>query len=184
MPTVKEPTLIAVIGLAGVVVGAVGSGVVQALLARLDRNRDARAAARLLWMKLHSADAALRSLQIEEAWLPANLDFAQYMKAWEQRADALSRVLKSRSTLSVDAAFALLDAVAMKKAEDEATAEAQGTPVGFTLPMEVVAGYRETVEAATTIVHYAAFTKIEKWRRRIPAPLVLPPPDFVEPDSG
>jgi hypothetical protein len=184
MPAVKEPTLIAVIGLAGVVVGAVGSGVVQALLARLDRNRDARAAARLLWMKLHSADAALRALQIEKAWLPANLDFAQYMAAWEQRSDALSRVLKSKAALDVDAAFSLMDAVAMAKAEDEATAKESGEPLGFGLAMDVLALYRREVEAAKAIVYYAAFTKLENRRGKIPPPGKLPPPDFVPPEGG
>jgi hypothetical protein len=172
-----------VAALIGLIVGALASGTAQFVLARLDRNRDARAAARLLYMKLHSADAALRALQIEEAWLPANLDFAQYMVAWEQRSDALSRVLKSKDALDVDAAFSLMDTVAMAKAEDEATAKESTEPLGFSLLMDVLAIYRREVEAAKVIVYYAAFTKIENWLGKVSQPGILPPPDFVPPEG-
>jgi hypothetical protein len=170
--------------LIGLIVGALASGIAQSVLARLDRNRDARAAARLLYMKLHSADAARRALQINKAWVPANLDLAQYMVAWEQRSDALSHVLKSKAAIDVDAAFSLMDTVAMKKAEDEAAAKKANEPLGFSFPMDVLAIYRREVEAAKLIVHHAAFTKIEHWRRKVPEPSILPPPDFVPPKGG
>jgi hypothetical protein len=55
MPTVKEPVLVAVIGVGGVLVGAADSGLVQALLARAERKRDGRNAARVLSMELYDA---------------------------------------------------------------------------------------------------------------------------------
>src|SRR5580693_4886794 len=82
-----EPVVVALIGVRSAILGVLASGVVQATLAQLDRKRDARNAARLLCMKLHSADMALKALEDHGAWVPPALDFGRYMTAWEQRAD-------------------------------------------------------------------------------------------------
>jgi hypothetical protein len=152
--------------LIGLVVGAVASGSVQAALAWFDRDRDARGAARLLYIKLHSADAALKTLEEHHAWLPAGLDFRQYTAAWEQRADALARVMKSEDAIDVDHAFALMDAIAMNKAEDEATKT--GEEPAFTFPLEALSLYRSQLQAAKRIVHRAAYTKREIRRGDFP----------------
>jgi hypothetical protein len=154
-------------GLIGLVVGALASGGVQAALAWSDRDRDARSAARLLYMKLDSADVALKALEDHHAWVPVGLDFRQYTAAWEKRSDALSRVLKSADAIAVDKAFGLLDAVAMKKAEDEAAAKSGEEPP-FTFPLDVLDAYRLQVQAAASIVRLAAYTKREIRRGDFP----------------
>lgn len=153
--------------LIGLVVGAVASGSVQAALAWFDRDRDARSAARLLYMKLDTADLALKALEDHNAWIPAGLDFRQYTAAWEKRSDALSRVLKSADAIAVDKAFGLLDAVAMRKAEDQAAAK-PGEEPSLGLPMDVVRAYRLQVQAAARIVRVAAYTKREIRRGDFP----------------
>jgi hypothetical protein len=154
-------------GLIGLVVGAVASGSVQAALAWFDRDRDARSAARLLYVKLDSADVALKALEDHDAWVPIALDFRQYTAAWEKRSDALSRVLESGDAIAVDRAFGLLDAVAMRKEEDQAAAE-PGKEPGFTLPLDIVRAYRLQVQAAAHIVRVAAYTKREIRRGDFP----------------
>lgn len=160
-------------GLIGLVVGAVASGGVQAALSWFDRDRDARSAARLLYMKLDSADVALKALEDHNAWIPAALDFRQYTVAWEKRSDALSRVLKSADAIAVDKAFGLLDAVAMKKAEDQAAAK-PGEEPRFTFPLDLVGAYRLKVQAAAHIVCVAAYTKREIRRGDFPEPIEGP----------
>ena len=70
--------------------------------------------------------------------------------------------------MDVDAAFALMDAVAMKKAEDEAAAKSSGEPLGFTFPLDVLPLYRREVQAAKKIIRRAAYTKREIRRGDFP----------------
>jgi hypothetical protein len=140
---VSEPAVVALIGVAGLMVGAI--------------------------MKLHGAEMALKAIHESKAWEPAGLDLAQYMTAWEQRSDALSRVLGSKDALDVDAAFSLLDAMAMNKAENQAEVARTGGPLVFTFPLDTLPMYWRHVQAAKIIIHRAAFTKREERKGDIPA---------------
>jgi hypothetical protein len=78
MPTVKEPVLVAVIGVGGVLVGAASSGLVQALLARAERKRDGRNAARVMSMELHDAEKAVSDLRELRDWTQMITDWDAY----------------------------------------------------------------------------------------------------------
>jgi hypothetical protein len=108
MPAVKEPALIAIIGVGGVVVGAVGGGLVQSALARAERRRAGRAAAVVLRMELHDAEKAISDLRELRAWDEMITDWDAYAAIWALYRDRLASVLNTKAFAKVAAAFACL----------------------------------------------------------------------------
>jgi hypothetical protein len=108
MPTVKEPVLVAMIGVGGVLVGAASSGLVQALLARAELKRDGRNAARVLSMELHDAEKAVSDLRKLRDWTQMITDWDAYAETWAQYRDPLASVLNTSGFAKVAAAFGCL----------------------------------------------------------------------------
>jgi hypothetical protein len=103
-------------GLIGLVVGAVASGGVQSYLARSDRRRSTRRAARLLYMELHSAHTALEDLLKLQDWARMITDWDAYGQAWEKHSEALAGALNTRDFHIVSSAFSCLASVARSRA--------------------------------------------------------------------
>jgi hypothetical protein len=105
---VKEPVLVAVIGVGGVLVGAASSGLVQALLARAERKRDGRNAARVLSMELHDAEKAVSDLRELRDWTQMITEWDAYAETWAQYRNPLASVLNTSGFAKVAAAFGCL----------------------------------------------------------------------------
>jgi hypothetical protein len=85
----------------GVVVGAVASGAVQAALARAERRRDGRNAARVLYMQLHDAEKAVSDLRALRDWAEMITDWDAYAETWAQYRDPLASVLNTNAFAKV-----------------------------------------------------------------------------------
>jgi hypothetical protein len=147
--------------LAGLVVGAVASGGVQSYLARSDRRRDMRSAARLLYMELHNSHEALEDLLRLQDWDRMITDWDSYGRAWEKHSEALAGALDTRDFHVVSAAFASMASVAASRAMAM-------KPGAVGIPSDRFMGYRANVEAARKIVFDVSFTRWETWRHRQP----------------
>jgi hypothetical protein len=125
---VKEPALVAVIGVGGVIIGAVGGGVVQALLARGERRRSGRAAAVVLYIELHDAEKAISDLCELRAWGEMITDWDAYAAIWALYRDRLASVLSTSRFAKVAAAFGCL--ASLKRSRQRDTQNSSPQPLG------------------------------------------------------
>jgi hypothetical protein len=154
MPIVTEPALIAVIGVGGVLVGALASGSVQATLARAERRRYGRNAARVLYMQLHDAEKAVNDLRELRDWAQMITDWDAYSETWAQYRDPLASVLNTRDFAKVAAAFGCLASLSRSHKRD--ARQLGGTP-GFDPTDEYLALCLKTVQDAKRIALGASF---------------------------
>ncbi len=192
MPAVQEAVLVAVIGVGGVLVGAVGGGVVQALLARGERRRAGRAAAVVLYIKLHDAEKAVSDLRELRAWGEMITDWDAYAAIWALYRDRLASVLNTSRFAIVAAAFGCLASLKRSHQRDTQNPFPQpaGTPYGESVPVyghltrlwrshqreaqqpafdptdEYLALYLKTVQRAKRTVLEASFRWWEVRRRK------------------
>lgn len=192
MPPVKEPMLVAVIGVGGVIIGAVGGGIVQALLARGERRRAGRAAAVVLYVELHDAETAVSDLRELRAWEEMITDWDAYAATWALYRDRLSSVLRTSRFAKVAIAFGCL--VSLKRSHKRDTQkplpQPGGTPYAKSVPAyrrlaslrrsgkgetqqppfdptdQHLAVYLKTVQGAKRIVLKASFRWWEMRRRK------------------
>jgi hypothetical protein len=160
-------------GLIGLVVGAAASGSVQSYLARADRRRDARSAARLLYMQLHGAQGAVEDLLKLQSWDQMITDWDAYGAAWEKHSEALARVLNTTDFHTVSSAFSCIASLARSRAAATRAKEApppSGTTPTFAVNTTLYIIYRANVEAAKVIVFRVSFTWWEVRRRGYPDP--------------
>ncbi len=146
------------IGIGGVVVGAVASGAVQAFLARGDRARSGRTAARLLYLQLHGAHWAIEDLRERRDWSKMITNWEAYAVAWERHGDALVQVLSANKAAHVTTAFECLVSLANSRASDiDATVPQPGVPGQFGPSDELLAMYVKAAEVAKLITLRASF---------------------------
>lgn len=118
MLAVEEPVLVAVIGVGGVVVGAVGGGIVQALLARGERRRAGRAAAVVLHIELHDAEKAISDLRKLRDWSEMVTDWDAYAAIWALYRDRLASLLSTSRFAIVASAFGCLASLKRSRQRD------------------------------------------------------------------
>jgi hypothetical protein len=155
-----EPVLVALIGVAGLLVGAIASGVVQAILAALDRRRRARSAARLLYMRLHEAAQAIEELRVRRDWHKMITDWDSFGAAWDKYSEALAHTLKTKDFEAVSSAFSGIASLARARATDQA----KSPPAPFTVPNDQLVLWAANAAVARDIVYGVSFTAWEKWR--------------------
>lgn len=144
----------ALIGFLGVIVGALVSGGVQSVVGRVDRARDARSAARLLYMQLHEAQQAIEDLAVRRDWSEMITDWTSFGTAWDRHAEALAGVLGTREFMKVSSAFGCLASLARSRARDGESA--------WSVPDGTLELYRTTVQAAKRPILEHSFTRKEK----------------------
>jgi hypothetical protein len=167
MRAVDEPVLVAVIGVGGVLVGAVGSGGIQAFLARGDRRREGRNAALALYMKLHEAETAIEELRPRRDWDDMITDWTSFEPVWAKNQGGLAHVLSTPDFVLVDSAFAAIASLSRSRERDNAKPPPiLGQPPHFDPPDFVLERYGELAQGAKLIVLNAAFRWREKRRRR------------------
>jgi hypothetical protein len=152
----------ALVGLIGVIAGAVVTGGVQSASAWFDRRRSARSSARLLYMQLHEAEGVLRELAERRSWEQMITDWASFGMAWERHSEALARVLSTEDFVTVSSAFACLANVARGRVWDAEQPESPSPHATFTVPNDVLSGYGANVRSARRAILEAAFTRREK----------------------
>ncbi len=79
----------------GVAVCAIASGGVQATLARSDRRRAARAAARILYIELHGAESSIKDLRQLRDWHDMITNWSGYDDAWTAHREQLALALNT-----------------------------------------------------------------------------------------
>jgi hypothetical protein len=174
MPAVKEPALVAVIGVGGVLVGAVGSGAVQATVARFDRRRSGRDAARVLYLQLHEGESAIHELRPRRDWGELITDWENFGVAWSQYRDQVTHVLNTPEFALVDSAFACMRTLAQAcKRDMSKPSPASGQRPHFDPSDEILAICSEVVKRAKRVVLKASFRWWEVRDRR----KALAPPD-------
>lgn len=147
--------------LIGLIVGAVASGGVQATLAQWDRNRDARSAARLLYLHLHEAHKAVREIRKYRDWDRMITDWDTYGRAWDTHAEKLARVLDTGTFMAVASAFASLASLARSHAKSAEETVPPGTPRNFSVSDDQLTLYEFLVEAAGDMILNASRTRGE-----------------------
>jgi hypothetical protein len=154
-------TLVTVIvGVGGVVFGAASAGVVQSAIARVDRSREARAAARVLYIDLLQASTVIAFVRDSGVWAVRS-DW--FVESWAEHRTALALVLDTELFLAVSGAFHLLGGQLRQMHEVEKLLAGDTKPAPLTAEgrrlLEQAAGI---VDAAMAIIYAASFT----WRER------------------
>lgn len=148
----------ALIGVLGVLGGVILTGGVQLGVAVIDRRRNARVAARLLYMHLWWARQSMEAAFDEGVWNP-NIDWEVFNAAWAAQRTALAFALKTEAFLTVAGAFTSIEQLAMTRANDLSNPQ---QPSFSLIKSEVAAAYRKYVEGALLIVNWASFTRGER----------------------
>jgi hypothetical protein len=154
----------ALIGLIGVVAGAMVTGGVQGAGAWFDRRLSARSSARLLYMQLRGAEYALVELAQRRSWEQMITDWTSFGVAWERHSEALARVLATEHFVTVSSAFTCLANIARGRTWDAEHPELREPGTDFSVPENVLKDYAATVRVARRAVLEAAFTRSEKRR--------------------
>jgi hypothetical protein len=150
----------AIAGLIGVGVGAVVSGGFQATSASLDRRRVARSSARLIFLQLHDAQAAVEDLRACMSWDSMITEWQAYGLAWEQHAAQIALVLRANECLNIASAFHCLASLARSRAKDAADPVPEGQAANFDPSGEVLDNYVRQIQAAKYLSLKAAYS----WR--------------------
>lgn len=138
--------------------GAVGTGIVQYFLARLDRRRSARDAARVLYLELHEAESAIHELRPRRDWDEMITDWESFGVAWAEYRDQVTHVLNTAEFALVDSAFACMRTLARAwKRDTSKPLPAPGQPPPFDPSDEILARYFEVAQRAKRIVLKASF---------------------------
>jgi hypothetical protein len=154
----------AVVGLLGVVAGAIVTGGVQLTIARFDRRRASRTAARLLYMQLWWAHNAMDRILENDAWDP-RVEWGRFIDAWiEYRAD-LAQKLTTKHFLIVSAALTGIEQIGLCRADDLAQPTPDGTPSFSAAVPDLVRIYNPYVQRAKVVLNRASFGWWE-WRIR------------------
>ena len=142
----------------GAVLGAVASGSVQASLARGDRRRAGRTAARLLYLQLHGAHWAIEDLRERRDWNKMIIQWDEYGLAWERHGDALVQVLSANKAAYVTTAFECLASLARGRVSDLAQGiPTVGEPWKFSPEDSLLIKYVKAAETAKLITLRASF---------------------------
>jgi hypothetical protein len=154
----------ALVGLLGVIAGAMVTGGVQASLGWFDRRRSARSSARLLYMELNVAGEGVEFLREAKSWSQIIIDFRDIDRTWRAHRGRLAHIVGTDEFLKVAAAFSSIAALAQSKenAEKDAPPGLAGAPE-HRVPEGIRAGYSGHVEAARVVLAEAAYTWTEKW---------------------
>jgi hypothetical protein len=175
MQAMSEPLLVALVGVGGVVAGAIGSGIVQAYLAHLDRRRAARGAARLLFVTLLEARIAMEAVRDLQGWQPASLDWEQYGRVWAEHRKAIARSLNTIDVLAASAAFSNIARIALIREDhrDPLPAGARAWDIGPTI--RIINRYLPIIAKAEDVIWDAGFTWLEKRREKPTRPTQADP---------
>jgi hypothetical protein len=158
----------ALIGLIGVIAGALLTGGIQAVVGRNDRRLAARASARLLGMHLDEAREGIVVLHDTSRWDPVT-DWQGFATAWRDNSAALARTLGTVDFLVVARAFANITSLARARATqiEEREMVFKGTlrssPTRIP-PFEVLDDFLATNHLAHETLLAASFTRRERRR--------------------
>jgi hypothetical protein len=148
----------AIAGLIGLGVGALVTGGVQAVSGSFDRRRAARSSARLVYLQLHDAQAAVEDLRARMSWEAMITDWQAYGVAWEKHATPISLVLKGNESLNIASAFHCLESLARSRAKDAADPVPEGQESNFNPSTEILDDYVKQIKAAKYLSLKAAYT--------------------------
>ena len=180
----KETALVAVIGVGGLVVGAIGSGAVQATVARFDRRRSGRDAARVLAMELHEAEHAIGELRPLRDWNRIITDWDRFEAAWQQYRDRLTHVVTTDEFGKVDSAFACMRVLSRAAKRDLAKPPpAPGQRPHFDPSDEILAKFFQVVQRAKWIVLETSYRWWEQRAKRRVMATVAASQNLVVPDA-
>jgi hypothetical protein len=164
--TTATEIAIAAIGVLGVAAGSLAAGGVQLLTAHLDRGRSARAAARLIYMDLAMAKAALASAVTKSFWNPY-INWQGFHQAWSEHRTALALVLSTTEFTTVDSAFSGIGHIASIRATFDADPELPKEPMEETV-LDLMRTWAPGVESASVILWRASLSRRERrhnWQR-------------------
>jgi hypothetical protein len=174
----EEPALVAVIGVGGIIVGAVGSGAVQTLIARSERKRHGRNAARQLYIQLHDAERAVSDLRGCRDWAQMITDWEAYAVSWARYSDPLSAVLSTSRFTTVTSAFACLASLGRSR-KHQAPQPMPPMPSPVSIKDQLLGVYLQTIQRAKRMMIEASFRWWEVRAREealtAKSPLELPP---------
>jgi hypothetical protein len=152
----------AIAGLIGVGVGAIATGGIQAAAAWFDRRLTARSSARLVYMQLHDAQAAIEDLRERRSWENMITDWERYSNEWAKHSVPLARALKTNKFLVVASAFHCMASLAQSRAKDESDPVPEGQASNFNPPPDKLDMYLRQVTIAKRPTLEAAYTWWEK----------------------
>jgi hypothetical protein len=144
-------------GLAGIVL----TGGIQTGVSIANRLRQARTAARLLYMDLWWAGLAMGGARRRNRWNPL-IDWEMFTSTWPTNREPLATVLGTEDFLAVSAAFMAIDHLRRIRAADLAEQSSQVASPHIFNARDQIETYRAYVQRAMLIVHRASFT----WRER------------------
>lgn len=152
----------ALIGLVGVIAGAILTGGIQATVGWFDRRLSARSSARLLFMEMHIANDAIGELLKNPNWSRMIIDWHEPGMMWEKHREALARVLGTDDFLKVSATFSSIANLARARDLDaERATPSPGGSLPFSVPNDVLDSYGTQTETAMRIILKAAYTRWE-----------------------
>ncbi|MBA3809022.1 MAG: hypothetical protein H0X28_11635 [Solirubrobacterales bacterium] len=155
------------LAIGGILVGAVASGGVQAVLARSDRRRAGRTAARLVYLQLINAHSAIEDLRVLRDWNMMITQWDEYAVLWERCGDALVQFLSTRRATRVATAYECLATLARTRMRDaQEPAPAHGQSPNFDPGAPLLERYAQVVERAKLISLRASFRWWEVKSRR------------------
>jgi hypothetical protein len=144
-------TVTVLVGVGGILLGALTSGAVQVWLAARERERSGRAAANLLFTYLAWARAMVDDALTNRAW-NAKTDWNRFIDPWVEQRIALARLLPTDDFRDVAIAFGVIEQLAVISANDRA----YPAPGAFTSNPESERTYRSDIEKALRIIHRTA----------------------------
>jgi hypothetical protein len=158
----------ALIGLVGVIAGAILTGGIQVAVGWFDRRLAARSSARLLYTELHAADEIIGALLETPIWSRMIFDWRQPGAMWEKHREALARVLATDDFLKVSSAFSSIANLAQASELDaqRPASTPMGAPPRFSVPNDILDLYGTQTETAMRVILKAAYTWWEIRRRK------------------
>lgn len=164
----------ALVGIAGVIVGGVVTGGVQVVLGSHARKLESRTAARLLFVALLEARIAMEAAKDFSGWQPPSLDWGQFGYAWAEHRSALARALGTVDFITASFAFSRIAHIATIRADHRDPLPPGVAGWNFTPVIPIIDQYLPFLKAAEQVVWQAAFTGVEKARKRMPTPPASP----------
>lgn len=146
----------AIVGLIGVIAGAIVTGGFQALRAASARSLNSRTAARLMISPLMDARSSLVAVLKLQDWGREGYDWERLLAPWREHRDPLVRALPTDACLTLTITFAELESLIAVRGS-----------VDLTETAELIRTALRSVDGALCVIWKAG---LPAWRRRFGAP--------------
>lgn len=156
-------------GFLGVIAGAILATGTQAVIALLDRKRQARTAARLLLSTVVEGIAAIEAAYDGEEFVPFGFDWDEIGAAWTEHREALASALNTAAFLEVAIAFIWI--AHLTRIRSDFLGIAPGPPhekSDFSAVAKAIEDHRAEILRARDVLFWAALTPAER-RKKQPA---------------